>query len=88
MPAARSPAVNIDAARSRAWAKADKEAAARGRALERARARREARKPEIRQTVIDSLEHAKSEPRDRDPLVEALDKRRERPAKSGNRFSQ
>ena len=28
MPAARSPAVNIDAARSRAWAKADKEAEA------------------------------------------------------------
>ena len=72
-------AADIAAARVRARAKADEDTAARERAEkraeERAVARREAGEAENRERVNDSAERPKSAPRDRDPLVEALDKR-------------
>jgi hypothetical protein len=68
-------AADIAAAWDRARAKSDEVAAARQRAEERAVARRETPEVEVREPANDSVEGAKSEPRDRDPLVEALSKR-------------
>ena len=67
-------AADFAAARAAARAKADEHAAARARAEQRALARREGSNAEIRERVNDTIERSKSEPRDRDPLIEALDK--------------
>ena len=66
---------DLAAARVRAKAKAEAEAAARETARMKARACREARAAEIRERVIDLIEREKPARRDRDPLVEALDRR-------------
>ena len=69
------------AVRARARAKADEDAPreqAREMARDQARARREARTAELHETVIDRVDRIEPEApesRDRDPLVEALDKR-------------
>ena len=68
-------AADIAAARDRAQAKAEGDAAARRGAEERATARRAIPEAEVREPANDSVESPKSEPRDRDPLVEALGKR-------------
>ena len=65
----------LAAARASAKAKADADAAARAAARDRAKARRAARADDIRREVIEIIEREKPEPRDRDPLVEALDRR-------------
>ena len=68
-------AVDIAAARARALAKAEAEAAARERTAARAEAAREARDAEDRPREADRAERDRPEPRERDPLVEALAKR-------------
>jgi hypothetical protein len=74
---ARSTA-DIAAARAHAMARANQDAAAREQAEERAEARREAgdgRESETPERESGDTPRSKPEPRDRDPLVEALDKR-------------
>ena len=66
---------DLAAARARARAKAEAEATARETAREKARARREARAAEVRERAVEIIEREKPACRDRDPLVEALDKR-------------
>ena len=66
---------DLAAAKARAKAKAEAEAAARETARDKARARREARAAEVRERVVDLIERERPARRDRDPLIEALDKR-------------
>ena len=66
---------DLAAARARAKAKADAEAAARETARDKARARRQARAAKVREGMVEIIEREKPVRRDRDPLVEALDRR-------------
>jgi hypothetical protein len=66
---------DLAAARARAKAKADAEAAARATARDKARVLREARKAEIRARVMDVIEREKPAHQDREPLIEALERR-------------
>ena len=66
---------DLATARARAKAKAEAETAARETAREKARALRAVRAAEVREHVVDLIEREKPARRDRDPLVEALEKR-------------
>ena len=66
---------DLAAARARAKAKAEACADARQAARDKARARREARATEIRERVLEIVEREKPAPRDRDPLIDALNRR-------------
>ncbi len=66
---------DLAAARARAKAKAEEDAATRPTARDKASARREARAAENPERVVDLIEREKPARRGRDPLVEALDER-------------
>ena len=70
----RTPA-DLAAARAHAKAKAEEDAAARQAGRDKAKARRQARAVEVRERVIEAIERDKPALRDRDPLIEALDRR-------------
>ena len=66
---------DLSAARARARAKAEADAAARRTARDQAKRRRETRTAEVRERLMAIIEREKPAWRERDPLVQALDKR-------------